>query len=255
MATWFISDLHLSPARPDITALFESFLQHQAHDADALYILGDLFDAWIGDDDTSAFVQQMQQALRTLTASGVPVYFMAGNRDFLIGQQFSHATGVSVLPEPSVIDLYGRPTLLLHGDTLCTDDKSYQRFRKVIRWRPLQKLLLSLPLSWRMHIATKLRASSKTQQPLTEQQLRIMDVNEHAVREAFVRHDVQYLIHGHTHRPAVHHHRLPNGEPAERIVLGDWYSQSSFLKVSAQQRELTFTDGSNGRVTTVEAKL
>ncbi|MBR9908089.1 MAG: UDP-2,3-diacylglucosamine diphosphatase [Gammaproteobacteria bacterium] len=255
MATWFISDLHLSPARPDIAALFESFLQNQASGADALYILGDLFDAWIGDDDTSEFVQRMQHALRALTASGVPVYFMAGNRDFLVGQQFSQLTGVTVLPEPSVIDLYGKQTLLLHGDTLCTDDKSYQRFRKVIRWRPLQQLLLALPLSWRMGIANKLRASSKTQKPLTEQQLRIMDVNEHAVREAFVSHDVQYLIHGHTHRPAVHQHRLPNGELAERIVLGDWYSQSSYLKVTANKRELTFASDSPNGTTTVEAKL
>lgn len=253
MATWFISDLHLNPARPDITALFEDFLQNQAASADALYILGDLFDAWIGDDDTSEFALRMQQALRNTTASGVPVYFIAGNRDFLIGSQFSRNTGVTVLPEPSVVDLYGQPTLLLHGDTLCTDDTSYQRFRRIIRWRPLQQLLLALPLSWRMRIANKLRATSKTQQPLTADQLRIMDVNEHAVREAFLTHDVQHLIHGHTHRPAVHQHRLPNGEFAERIVLGDWYSQSSYLKVTAAKRELTFchSDGP----TTVEAKL
>src|SRR5690554_2187871 len=156
MATWFIADLHLSPARPDIAALFQDFLQNRVAKADALYILGDLFDAWIGDDDTSDFAQRIQRALRELTDSGVPVYFIAGNRDFLIGQQFSQNTGVSVLPEPSLVDLYGKPTLLLHGDTLCTDDHSYQRFRKVIRWRPLQKLLLALPLSWRMRIANKL---------------------------------------------------------------------------------------------------
>lgn len=255
MATWFISDLHLSPARPDITALFERFLQDHAASADALYILGDLFDAWIGDDDTSAFAQRMQRALRELTASGVPVYFIAGNRDFLIGSRFRQNTGVTILPEPSVVNLYGKPTLLLHGDTLCTDDTSYQRFRKVIRWRPLQTVLLALPLSWRMSIANKLRASSKTQQPLTEQQLRIMDVNEHAVREAFLAYDVQHMVHGHTHRPAVHQHRLPNGELAERIVLGDWYTQSSFLKVTASERQLTFTASADTRPTTVEAKL
>ncbi|PHR66462.1 UDP-2,3-diacylglucosamine diphosphatase [Pseudidiomarina marina] len=238
MTTWFISDLHLSPARPDITGLFQRFLQEQAIHADALYILGDLFDAWIGDDDTSDFVAAVQVALRQLTDSGVPVYFIAGNRDFLIGPRFSQITGIKLLKEPSIVDLYGVPTLILHGDTLCTDDVSYQRFRKVIRNRWVQKLLLALPLSLRMRIANKLRASSKTQQPLTEQQLRIMDANEHAVRELFIEHDVQRMIHGHTHRPAVHQHRLPNGEMAERIVLGDWYTQGSFLKVTATEREL-----------------
>ncbi|RZQ56389.1 UDP-2,3-diacylglucosamine diphosphatase [Pseudidiomarina tainanensis] len=238
MTTWFISDLHLSPARPDIAGLFQRFLQSQAQHADALYILGDLFDAWIGDDDTSDFVAAVQAALRQLTDSGVPVYFIAGNRDFLIGQRFAQITGVQLLDEPSVIDLYDTPTLILHGDTLCTDDISYQRFRKIIRQRWLQKLLLALPLSLRMRIANKLRAASKTQQPLSEQQLKIMDANEHAVREQFIQYDVQCMIHGHTHRPAIHQHRLPNGETAERIVLGDWYTQGSFLKVTASGREL-----------------
>jgi UDP-2,3-diacylglucosamine hydrolase len=238
MTTWFISDLHLSPARPDIAELFERFLQNQAQHADALYILGDLFDAWIGDDDTSDFVAAVQAALRQLTDSGVPVYFIAGNRDFLIGQRFAQITGVQLLDEPSIIDLYDTPTLILHGDTLCTDDISYQRFRKIIRQRWLQKLLLALPLSLRMRIANKLRAASKTQQPLSEQQLKIMDANEHAVREQFIQYDVQCMIHGHTHRPAIHQHRLPNGETAERIVLGDWYTQGSFLKVTPSGREL-----------------
>lgn len=238
MTTWFISDLHLSPARPDIAGLFQRFLQSQAQHADALYILGDLFDAWIGDDDTSDFVAAVQAALRQLTDSGVPVYFIAGNRDFLIGQRFAQITGVQLLDEPSVIDLYDTPTLILHGDTLCTDDISYQRFRKIIRQRWLQKLLLALPLSLRMRIANELRAASKTQQPLSEQQLKIMDANEHAVREQFIQYDVQCMIHGHTHRPAIHQHRLPNGETAERIVLGDWYTQGSFLKVTASGREL-----------------
>jgi len=238
MTTWFISDLHLSPARPDIAGLFQRFLQSQAQHADALYILGDLFDAWIGDDDTSDFVAAVQAALRQFTDSGVPVFFIAGNRDFLIGQRFAQITGVQLLDEPSVIDLYDTPTLILHGDTLCTDDISYQRFRKIIRQRWLQKLLLALPLSLRMRIANKLRAASKTQQPLSEQQLKIMDANEHAVREQFIQYDVQCMIHGHTHRPAIHQHRLPNGETAERIVLGDWYTQGSFLKVTASGREL-----------------
>ncbi|RWU12834.1 UDP-2,3-diacylglucosamine diphosphatase [Pseudidiomarina gelatinasegens] len=245
MTTWFISDLHLSPARPDMTALFQRFLQEQASHSEALYILGDLFDAWIGDDDTSDFAATVQAALRQLTNSGVPVYFIAGNRDFLIGRRFSETTGVQVLPEPSIINLYGQQTLILHGDTLCTEDVSYQRFRKVIRHRWIQKFLLALPLKLRMRIAAKLRASSKTQKPLSEAQLHIMDANEHAVREAFVNYDVQRMIHGHTHRPKVHHHRLPNGEMAERIVLGDWYTQGSFLKVTAVESQLITTPLNN----------
>lgn len=238
MTTWFISDLHLSPARPDITALFQSFLQNQASSASALYILGDLFDAWIGDDDTSDFAAAVQQALQQLTQSGVPVYFIAGNRDFLIGQNFAKKTGVQLLAEPSVIDLYGTPTLILHGDTLCTDDHSYQRFRGIIRQPWLQKILLALPLRVRMKIANKLRAASKTQKPLSAEQLRIMDANEHAVRALFLQYDVNQMIHGHTHRPQVNQHRLPNGDEATRIVLGDWYTQGSFLQVTASGYQL-----------------
>ncbi|SRR5690554_477285 len=238
MATWFIADLHLSPVRPDITALFQHFLTHQARNAEALYILGDLFDAWIGDDDTSDFASTIQTALRQLTQQGVPVYFMAGNRDFLIGPQFAQQTGVQLLTEPTIIDLYGTPTLLLHGDTLCTDDVGYQRFRKIIRNPSLQRCLLALPLSMRMWIAKRLRAASKTQQPLTQQQLAIMDVNTDTVAETFMAHQVTQMIHGHTHRPAIHQHLLANGQTAERIVVGDWYTQGSMLVVTPTSREL-----------------
>ncbi|SDB47657.1 UDP-2,3-diacylglucosamine hydrolase [Pseudidiomarina indica] len=238
MATWFIADLHLSPARPDITALFQHFLEHQARHAEALYILGDLFDVWIGDDDTSDFATAVQAALRQLTQSGVPVCFMAGNRDFLIGKRFAQQTGVQILTEPTLIDLYGTPTLLLHGDTLCTDDVSYQRFRKVIRHPVVQRLLLCLPLRTRMSIAQRLRATSKTQQPLTEEQLKIMDANPQAVQNAFMQYQVRQMIHGHTHRPAIHQHSLPQGQVAERIVVGDWYTQGSLLKVTPVSREL-----------------
>ena len=238
MATWFIADLHLSPARPDITALFQHFLEHQARHAEALYILGDLFDVWIGDDDTSDFATAVQAALRQLTQSGGPVYFMAGNRDFLIGKRFAQQTGVQILTEPTLIDLYGTPTLLLHGDTLCTDDVSYQRFRKVIRHPVVQRLLLCLPLRTRMSIAQRLRATSKTQQPLTEEQLKIMDANPQAVQNAFMQYQVRQMIHGHTHRPAIHQYSLPQGQIAERIVVGDWYTQGSLLKVTPATRDL-----------------
>ncbi len=238
MATWFIADLHLSPARPDITSLFMRFLHEQAQGAEALYILGDLFDAWIGDDDTSEFVQSVQTELAKFTATGVPVFFIAGNRDFLIGSQFSQRTGITLLPETCVIDLYGTPTLVLHGDTLCTDDHKYQRFRRIIRHPWLTKLLLALPLSTRMKIAAKLRASSKTQQPLTEQELRIMDVNDQTVVQTFEQHQVKQMIHGHTHRPNEHHHKLSDGSQALRIVLGDWYEQGSWLEVTATGHQL-----------------
>ncbi len=237
MTTWFVSDLHLSPARPDIAHLFFDFLRDTARSADALYILGDLFDAWIGDDDTSAFAAQVQDELRRFTDLGIPTYFVAGNRDFLIGRRFAERTGVKLLTDPYVINLYDTPTLILHGDLLCTDDVSYQRFRHWIRKPWLTKLLLALPLRVRMRIANKLRAGSKTQQPLSEAQLAIMDANAQTAAEYFKRYNVTQMIHGHTHRPAIHHHQL-NGASATRIVLGDWYTQGSMLKVTHEAHDL-----------------
>ncbi|RUO56122.1 UDP-2,3-diacylglucosamine diphosphatase [Pseudidiomarina homiensis] len=237
MATWFISDLHLSPARPDIAHLFFDFLRDTARSADALYILGDLFDAWIGDDDTSAFAAQVQDELRRFTDHGIPTYFVAGNRDFLIGRQFAERTGVKLLTDPYVINLYATPTLIMHGDLLCTDDHSYQRFRRWIRKPWLTKFLLALPLSVRMRIANKLRATSKTQQPLSEEQLAIMDANTTTVIDYFARYNVRQMIHGHTHRPAVHQHSV-DGTTATRVVLGDWYTQGSMLKVTHEAHNL-----------------
>lgn len=232
MTTLFISDLHLSADRPDITALFERFLQEEARHCDALYILGDLFDAWIGDDDLTAFHRQVIQALSELTAQGVKTYFIAGNRDFLIGQDFAQLTGITILPEAHEVELYGVPTLLLHGDTLCTLDTSYLRFRKIIRNPLLLGLLTKLPLHWRRGIAAKLRRSSKSHQPLTAAQLQRMDVTEEGVQLALAKHSVQRIIHGHTHRPNRHIHTHAKLGKVERIVLGDWYEQGSVLVVS-----------------------
>ncbi|MGX5914572.1 UDP-2,3-diacylglucosamine diphosphatase [Aliidiomarina sp. Khilg15.8] len=242
MITYFISDLHLSNERPDITGLFERFLAEQARGADALYILGDLFDAWIGDDDQTPFHQRVITALANLTATGVPVYFIHGNRDFLIGERFARETGVVLLPEEACVDLYGTPTLIMHGDTLCTLDTGYLRFRKIIRNPVLLALLSRLPLTLRRYIARRLRAESKSQKTLTEADLVRMDATEEAVQDAFKRHQVRRLIHGHTHQPHVHQHHLPSGDTAERIVLGDWYEHGSILEVSAdgfllQQKE------------------
>lgn len=234
MITYFVSDLHLSNERPEITGLFEQFLQHEACNADALYILGDLFDAWIGDDDKTAFHRRVIAALAKVTASGVPVYFIHGNRDFLIGERFAAETGVILLPEETCVDLYGTPTLIMHGDTLCTLDTGYLRFRKLIRNPLLLSLLSRLPLRLRRYIAKRLRAESKSQKVLSEADLTRMDATDDAVEEALSRHQVRRLIHGHTHRPKVHQHQLSSGETAERIVLGDWYEHGSVLEVHAE---------------------
>lgn len=239
MSYWFIADLHLSPARGDISALFAEFLQQLAQQqTEALYILGDLVDAWIGDDDPSEFAMQLQQQLRRLTASGVPVYFIAGNRDFLIGQQFAKRTGVQLLTEPSVINLYGNDTLILHGDSLCSADKSYQRFRRLIRSPWVTRLLLALPLTIRLRIARRLRAASKTQRALSAAELELMDVTPATVTAVFDHYQVKQMIHGHTHRPAIHQQQLADGSIAQRIVVGDWYQQGSMLKIDAHNVEL-----------------
>lgn len=235
MTTLFISDLHLSEQRPDITALFQAFLHTEARQSDALYILGDLFDAWIGDDDLTPFHLDVIQSLRQLTDAGVPVYFIAGNRDFVIGKRFAAMTGVQILAESVVVDLYGTPTLLMHGDTLCTRDVSYLRFRKIIRNPVLLALLTRLPLSWRRGIAARLRGTSKTKQPLNAEQLEKMDATEEGVQAALAKQPARRIIHGHTHRPGVHPHHVSGlgARPVERIVLGDWYEQGSVLSVDA----------------------
>ncbi|RTE86847.1 MULTISPECIES: UDP-2,3-diacylglucosamine diphosphatase [Gammaproteobacteria] len=233
MITRFISDLHLSENRPDITGLFVSFLRGEARESDALYILGDLFDYWIGDDDLRPFHLHIIQELKNVVESGVPVYFMAGNRDFLIGKKFAELTGITILPDPTVVDLYGTPTLLLHGDTLCTQDEGYQKFRKTIRNPLLLGILTKLPLSWRRKVAQKLRANSKSQQNLSAEQLAMMDATEEAVVQAFESHKVERMIHGHTHQPDIHEHPLSEGKTGLRIVLGDWYEQGSILELTA----------------------
>ncbi|WP_088332248.1 UDP-2,3-diacylglucosamine diphosphatase [Lacimicrobium sp. SS2-24] len=234
--TLFIADLHLSEDRPDITAAFDGFMTHQAPHATALYVLGDLFEAWIGDDDNSPFNQHIKQTFRSLTEQGVAVYFIHGNRDFLIGPRFARETGVELLPEQQIIDLYGEKVLIMHGDSLCTRDHRYMAFRKKSRgwWWP--RLMLSLPLWYRRRVARNARKTSALHQKnLTE---KIMDVTPLEVLRVMEQAGVKTLIHGHTHRPAIHRFEL-NGQPARRIVLGDWYTQSSVLTVSADSTELT----------------
>ena len=235
MTTLFIADLHLSEQEPAITAGFLRFLAGEARRADALYILGDLFEAWIGDDDPQPLHAEIAAALKGLSASGVPCYFIHGNRDFLLGRRFARASGMTLLPEEQVLDLYGRRVLIMHGDTLCTDDEGYQRFRKKVRNPLIQKIFLALPLRLRLKIAGKMRADS--QQANQQKSLAIMDVNPQAVTAAMQRHQVRWLIHGHTHRPAIHTLALLGGD-AHRAVLGAWHQEGSMVAVNAHGVDL-----------------
>jgi UDP-2,3-diacylglucosamine hydrolase len=227
--TLFISDLHLSDERPEITALFSLFLQNDAARAHALYILGDLFEVWLGDDAVLPAYQTVMDGIRALTASGVPVYVMHGNRDFLIGERFVQLSGCRLLEDPTIIELEGKRTLLMHGDTLCTDDVEYQRFRTQVRNPDTQRQFLALPINERIAVAKHYRQESRERSRSKAEE--IMDVNQGAVMEIMRRHGVYQLIHGHTHRPAVHSFILDD-HSAQRIVLGDWYEQASILKCS-----------------------
>lgn len=235
MATLFIADLHLHTEEPAITAGFLHFLDGVAREADALYILGDLFEAWIGDDDPNPLHQRVAAAIRALVDSGVPCYFIHGNRDFLLGKRFARESGMQLLPQEKVLELYGRKVLIMHGDTLCTDDAGYQAFRAKVHQPWLQTLFLALPLFIRHRVAAKMRADSRAAN--SSKSLAIMDVNQQAVIEAMEKHRVQWLIHGHTHRPAVHQ-LSANEAPAFRAVLGAWHSEGSMIRVSESDVEL-----------------
>ncbi|HJU08091.1 MAG TPA: UDP-2,3-diacylglucosamine diphosphatase [Rhodanobacteraceae bacterium] len=239
-STLFISDLHLDDSRPRIVELFESFLASEARDADALYILGDLFEAYIGYDDDVPLPARVASALRSASDSGVPVFFIAGNRDFLLGESYAQRAGMQLLDDGTVVDLYGTPTLILHGDTLCTDDAAYLAFRSQVRDPAWQKMFLSQPLSARRAFAAKARDASRAH--VSQTNMAIMDVNRHAVEAALRGASVTRMIHGHTHRPAIHDFEL-DGEKAQRIVLGDWYEQGSVLRVTPDAIELTGLQG------------
>ncbi len=233
--TLFISDLHLDPERPAITALFLDFLASRALEADALYILGDLFEAWIGDDDTGSMNQAVCEGLKACALADTPVYVMHGNRDFLLGSGFAERCGCTLLEDPACIDLYGRPVLLMHGDLLCTDDTEYMAFRKMVRDPVWQQEMLAKPLNERRQMAQAMRANSREQTDGKPES--IMDVNSDAVVRLMTENHVQRLIHGHTHRPAIHDLDIA-GHAAQRIVLGDWYEQGSVLVCSPAGCEL-----------------
>ncbi|MBS1270764.1 MAG: UDP-2,3-diacylglucosamine hydrolase [Gammaproteobacteria bacterium] len=215
--------------------LFFDMIEGEARQADALYILGDLFEYWIGDDaaGTLGYLPVLQQ-LRGLSESGVPVYFMRGNRDFLVGHRFASDTGCEILADPSVIDLYGEPVLLMHGDFLCTDDIEHQRFRATVDDPHWQREFLRHSIETRMQMADSAREQSKEHKDSID--MDIMDVNQDAVRRAIDEYAVRLLIHGHTHRPAIHDDVASGG--THRIVLGDWYEQSSILRCSPGHWEL-----------------
>ncbi|MDM8775777.1 UDP-2,3-diacylglucosamine diphosphatase [Klebsiella variicola] len=235
MATLFIADLHLQTEEPAITAGFLRFLQGEARQADAMYILGDLFEAWIGDDDPNPLHQQIASAIKAVVDAGVPCYLIHGNRDFLVGQRFARQSGMLLLAEEERLDLYGREVLIMHGDTLCTDDPGYLAFRAKVHTPWIQRLFLALPLLIRRRIAARMRADSKAAN--SSKSMDIMDVNPQAVVDVMERHHVQWLIHGHTHRPAVHELQA-NGQPAWRVVLGAWHSEGSMVKVTPDDVEL-----------------
>ncbi len=231
MTTLFISDLHLSASRPAITALFLEFLGREARAAQALYILGDFFEYWIGDEAVDqAEYRPIIEALRALAARGTAVYVMHGNRDFLLGERFAEAAGCRLIPDPLRVDLYGTPTLLMHGDTLCTADVEYLAVRRITRAAEWQRKFLAKSVAEREHLVRGYRAQSV--RATSEKAPEIMDVTPEAVAAALRAHGVRTLIHGHTHRPADHRFEL-DGAPARRIVLGDWYEQGSVLRCDA----------------------
>jgi UDP-2,3-diacylglucosamine hydrolase len=242
MVSLFISDLHLCKERPEITELFLGFLENRARGADALYILGDLFEVWIGDDAIGPENRRIISAIREVADHGVSVAFMHGNRDFLIGDTFAAMCGCRLLTDPTIIELNGEPTLLMHGDTLCTDDTEYQQFRASVRDPEFQRDFLSQPAAKRSDIADHYRKESRERSK--HKPLEIMDVNQEAVISVMEHHHVKRLIHGHTHRPAIHTLKV-NGQEAQRIVLGDWYHQGSVLMLDNNGYRLEAFDKSN----------
>lgn len=236
MPALFISDLHLTEERPEANERFIALLEDQGRAADALYILGDFFEYWIGDDDLGQpFNAVIAGLLKDLTRRGVKLYLMHGNRDFLIGEGFCTATGATLLPDPTVASIEGVKTLLVHGDTLCTDDVEYQAWRRKARDPAFQAVFLGKPLDERRQQVNQMRETSK--QVVQQKTDEIMDVNDDAVRQAMRAHGVRRLIHGHTHRPGRHALDV-DGERAERWVLPDWYGRGGYLTVDTKGPKL-----------------
>lgn len=235
MTTLFISDLHLSPATPEITACFIKFIREEAPQAEALYVLGDLFEFWTGDDDKSDFAETIRQEFKALTDSGVKCYFTQGNRDFLLGKRFCQQTGVELLDDMSVINVYGKRALVLHGDLLCTEDVKYLAFREKVHQPWLQWVFNRLPFWVKEKIVSKVQGEIRDDKQ--HKDLTIMDVTQSEVERVMRQYDVNLMIHGHTHRPDIHRFKA-NGVECTRIVLGDWYEQGSVLFCNTETTEL-----------------
>lgn len=242
MTTYFISDLHLCPTRPAATELFLSFLAGPATQADALYILGDLFEYWAGDDHLgNSFNGRVCAAIEVVANLGIPIFFLAGNRDFLVGEDFARSCGASLLTEPLIRDIAGKSTLLLHGDTLCTDDVDYQNFRTMVRAPQWRSDFLSRPLAERISVIEGLRQRSTVEKQ--HKSMALMDTNNHAVAAAFREHGVTRMIHGHTHRLARHEHSV-DGKTCQRWVLGDWSDTAgNCLVCDADDWKFCYWDG------------
>lgn len=227
-----ISDLHLQEERPDLSRAFLQFLATRAPQAESLYILGDFFEVWIGDDAMTTFQHSICTALRALSDSGTRIFLMHGNRDFLLGKAFCRAAGCTLISDPTVIRIDEQPVLLMHGDSLCTLDVAYMRLRRYLRNPVLQWILRHLPIATRRKLAGKIRNESRQQTRMKAQA--IVDVTPDEVLRTMRQFNVRTLIHGHTHRPAIHALQI-NGEPAQRIVLGDWDTQGWALQIGTQQ--------------------
>jgi UDP-2,3-diacylglucosamine hydrolase len=235
VAALFISDLHIDDSRPAITEQFLSFLAAEARDAEALYILGDLFESWVGDDAADAAQSAAITGLHSLTSQGVPCFVMHGNRDFLLAGQFCRMSGAQLLPDPLIVTLYGEPVLVTHGDALCTDDRAYQRLRATVRDADWQRQFLALSIASRRALAGAARVGSQAHTAAVE--YAITDVNADSVAMALRAAGTATLLHGHTHRPAIHPLQV-DGRPCTRIVLGDWYDQGSLLRWDRNGPEL-----------------
>lgn len=235
MRTLFIGDLHLSADRPDITQAFTQFLDNLPNDTQALYILGDLFEVWVGDDLAEPFAIAIANKIAQISKH-LPIYFVHGNRDFMLGKSFASLAGMKILNEHTVTEIYGKKVVILHGDSLCTEDKAYQRFRRFRNINLFRYLYLLLPKAKRLNIAQKLRNKSKSQNQYKASN--IMDVEQASVEQELAKNDATLLIHGHTHKPAIH--QLKNSK--QRLVVGDWYSQGSVLTLTENEVKLTTLD-------------
>jgi len=227
MTTFFISDIHISAEQPEICKQLIDFLENQAQESEALYILGDLFEYWLGDDDPNPEYKKIKLALRKFSNKNIPTYFLHGNRDFLIGELFAHETNITILPDPSIIELYNDKILISHGDIFCTDDIQYQHIRKQTKDPNWQKMILKKSLKERKKFAYEARR--KSLKHIQDANEILMDVNQTEINKTFKKYGLNKIIHGHTHKPAIHNSMI-NGESCKRIVLGDWYEQGSVLE-------------------------